>query len=118
MDFKRFRYIFRLSSSTDKLDEDSSNASKQHDFVRKHFQRATQCDFCGRKIWLKDAVQCKDCAMSCHKKCITKCQNSTICGPVDAVAASAAVMPSVEFKVTEAECDGDEVDDFEENEEV
>lgn len=56
--------------------------------------------------------------MCCHKKCITKCQNSTICGPVDAMAASAAVLPSVEFKVTEAECDGDEIDDFEVDDEV
>lgn len=56
--------------------------------------------------------------MCCHKKCITKCQNSTICGPVDAMAASAAVMPSVEFKVTEADNAGDEVDEFEENDEV
>lgn len=56
--------------------------------------------------------------MTCHKKCITKCQNSTICGPVDALAASAAVLPSVEFKVTEAEGDGDEIDDFEVNDEV
>lgn len=56
--------------------------------------------------------------MTCHKKCITKCQNSTICGPVDAVAASCAVLPSVEFKVTEAEGNGDEIDDFEENDEV
>lgn len=94
------------------------NSSKQHDFVSTHFQRATQCDFCRRKIWLKDAAQCKDCAMCCHKKCITKCQNSTICGPVDAVAASAAILPSVEFKLTEAEDVADEVDDFEVNEEV
>lgn len=56
--------------------------------------------------------------MCCHKKCITKCQNSTICGPVDAMAASASVMPSVEFKVTEADSAGDEIDEFEENDEV
>lgn len=53
--------------------------------------------------------------MNCHKKCITKCQNSTICGPVDATAAmqQSGVMPPVEFKVTEVDCDG-EIDDFEE----
>lgn len=56
--------------------------------------------------------------MTCHKKCITKCQNSTICGPVDALAASAAILSPVEFKVTEADGDGDEIDDFEENDEV
>lgn len=56
--------------------------------------------------------------MCCHKKCINKCQNSTICGPVDAAAAmqQSGVMPPVEFKVTEADCDG-EIDDFEENDE-
>ncbi|XP_055912899.1 PDZ domain-containing protein 8 isoform X2 [Eupeodes corollae] len=61
----------------------AATSSKTHNFVRTHFHRATQCDFCGKKIWLKDAVQCRDCSMTCHKKCITKCQNSTVCGPVD-----------------------------------
>lgn len=91
------------------------NASRQHNFQRKHFQSSTQCDFCGRKIWLKDGVQCRDCTMNCHKKCITKCQASTICGPVDA---SAAIQQSsaVEFKVTDADGE-DEIDDFEEIEE-
>lgn len=57
--------------------------------------------------------------MCCHKKCINKCQNATICGPVDAVAAAqAAILPSVEFKVTEADGDIDEIDDFEVHEEV
>ncbi|KAM8718614.1 hypothetical protein ACLKA7_001342 [Drosophila subpalustris] len=56
---------------------------KAHNFIRTHFQRATQCDFCGKKIWLKDAMQCKNCTMCCHKKCIAKCQNATVCGPVD-----------------------------------
>lgn len=51
--------------------------------------------------------------MCCHKKCITKCQDSTICGPVDATAALQQSGLSVEFKVTEADADG-EVDDFEE----
>lgn len=37
---------------------------------------------------------------------------------MDAVAASAAILPSVEFKLTEAEDVADEVDDFEVNEEV
>lgn len=58
-------------------------SSKAHNFIRTHFHRATQCDFCGKKIWLKDAMQCKNCTMSCHKKCIAKCQNATVCGPVE-----------------------------------
>ncbi|XP_021925331.1 PDZ domain-containing protein 8 isoform X2 [Zootermopsis nevadensis] len=54
---------------------------KQHDFIRTHFHRTTQCEFCGKKIWLKDAVQCRDCAMTCHKKCVAKCQVGTACTP-------------------------------------
>lgn len=64
--------------SQEKLDSDVEN-TKRHDFVRTHFNRSTHCDFCGKKIWLKDAVQCKDCAMSCHKKCMIKSQTSTVC---------------------------------------
>ncbi|XP_059490447.1 PDZ domain-containing protein 8 isoform X2 [Neocloeon triangulifer] len=54
-----------------------------HDFVRTHFSRTTQCDFCSKKIWLKDAVQCKSCKMTCHKKCVTKCQATAVCVPCD-----------------------------------
>ncbi|XP_071878975.1 PDZ domain containing 8 isoform X1 [Bombus fervidus] len=53
---------------------------KMHDFIRTHFHRATQCDFCTKKIWLKDAVQCRDCGMVCHKKCEVRCQASGTCG--------------------------------------
>lgn len=112
-----FHFIRRLSSSAEKLTEEKSdaNVSRQHNFQRKHFQSSTQCDFCGRKIWLKDGVHCRECSMNCHKKCITKCQASTICGPVDASAAlqSSLNMSAVEFKVTDADGEG-EVDDFEE----
>lgn len=106
--------FFRLSSSSEKLDADKTetNLARQHNFQRKHFQSSTQCGFCGRKIWLKDGVQCSDCGMNCHKKCITKCQSSTICGPVDATSAFQQINLSnsgVEFKITDAE-----EDDFEE----
>ncbi|XP_076755000.1 PDZ domain containing 8 isoform X1 [Xylocopa sonorina] len=53
---------------------------KIHDFIRTHFHRATHCDFCTKKIWLKDAVQCRDCGMVCHKKCEVRCQASGTCG--------------------------------------
>ncbi|XP_011698495.1 PREDICTED: PDZ domain-containing protein 8 isoform X2 [Wasmannia auropunctata] len=53
---------------------------KMHDFIRTHFHRATHCDFCTKKIWLKDAVQCRDCGMVCHKKCEMRCQSSGTCG--------------------------------------
>lgn len=26
-------------------------------------------------------MQCRDCAMTCHKKCVTKCQMGTVCTP-------------------------------------
>ena len=53
---------------------------KTHDFIRTHFHRATHCDFCTKKIWLKDAVQCRDCGMVCHKKCEVRCQAAGTCG--------------------------------------
>lgn len=89
-------------------------APRAHSFVRTHFHRATQCDFCGKKIWLKDAMQCQECSMCCHKKCIAKCQNATVCGPVDcsssmpsASASSSSVSTTVvsrpEFTITQAD---------------
>ncbi|KFB53493.1 AGAP002576-PB-like protein [Anopheles sinensis] len=107
----------------------TSGPQQQHDFIRTHFHRTTQCDYCGKKIWLKDAVQCRDCAMCCHKKCINKCQSSTVCsanegaaserasfstttttsgGSTGSVAAAAAATTSAstlqpEFKLTEPE---------------
>lgn len=55
--------------------------------------------------------------MNCHKKCIQKCQAHTICGPVDASAAlQQQGTTAVEFKVTEADGEG-EIDDFEEGDE-
>ncbi|KRT86807.1 C1 domain containing protein [Oryctes borbonicus] len=55
----------------------------KHDFVRTQFHRTTHCDFCTKKIWLKDAVQCGQCGLCCHKKCISKCQVSTECVPIE-----------------------------------
>lgn len=86
-------------------------APRAHNFVRTHFHRATQCDFCGKKIWLKDAMQCQECTMCCHKKCIAKCQNATVCGPVDCSGSlplsTPALAPSMvskpEFTITQAD---------------
>ncbi|XP_046670278.1 PDZ domain-containing protein 8-like isoform X2 [Homalodisca vitripennis] len=50
-----------------------------HDFERTHFVKATQCGFCFKKIWLKDAFQCRGCAMTCHKKCVSKCLAVSSC---------------------------------------
>ncbi|KAL7018844.1 hypothetical protein ACKWTF_010928 [Chironomus riparius] len=95
--------------SQDKLDSDKSEimANRKHDFIRTQFNRSTQCDFCGKKIWLKDAVQCRECSMCCHKKCIVKCQSSTVCSGFvesrDFDDLSQGHQP--EFKVTAADCD-------------
>lgn len=52
------------------------------------------------QIWLKDAVQCVACQMCCHKKCILKCQNATVCGSAsDPASSQYGVNP--EFKLTE-----------------
>ncbi|XP_056649071.1 PDZ domain-containing protein 8 isoform X1 [Diorhabda sublineata] len=66
---------------TEDVKPDESPSGMQHDFVRTQFHRTTHCDFCSKKIWLKDAVQCKQCGLCCHKKCIVKCQMSNGCNP-------------------------------------
>ncbi|XP_064104198.1 PDZ domain-containing protein 8-like [Macrobrachium nipponense] len=50
-----------------------------HDFKRTHFNSAVQCNFCKKKIWLKDAYQCGECGIVCHKKCMVRCGDETIC---------------------------------------
>lgn len=98
-------------SSIERLDVELEN-SKKHDFVRTHFNRSTHCDFCGKKIWLKDAVQCSDCLMSCHKKCMLKSQTSTVCsGNSDGKENDDPHALQPEFKVTTA--DNGEDDDYE-----
>ncbi|XP_042870320.1 PDZ domain-containing protein 8-like isoform X1 [Penaeus japonicus] len=52
---------------------------RNHDFKRTHFHSATQCDFCRKKIWLKDAYQCGECGIICHKKCMVRCEQETVC---------------------------------------
>ncbi|XP_064609590.1 PDZ domain-containing protein 8-like [Liolophura sinensis] len=50
-----------------------------HVFKSAQFHTATYCHFCGKKIWLKTALQCHSCDMICHKKCTEKCQAQTLC---------------------------------------
>lgn len=102
----------RLSAqpSQDKFDSDVE-VSRKHDFVRTHFSRSTHCDFCGKKIWLKDAVQCKECQMSCHKKCMVKSQSSTVCSGTNDGKENDDPQSQPEFKVTTAE--GVDDDDYE-----
>ncbi|XP_044259435.1 PDZ domain-containing protein 8 [Tribolium madens] len=61
------------------IEQISTSTTLKHDFIRTQFHRTTHCDFCSKKIWLKDAVQCRECGLCCHKKCIAKCQTSTAC---------------------------------------
>ncbi|XP_016985251.1 PDZ domain-containing protein 8 [Drosophila rhopaloa] len=96
------------SSSSGESPSATAAASKAHNFVRTHFHRATQCDFCGKKIWLKDAMQCQECSMCCHKKCIVKCQMATVCGPVDCsgsmpASSTPAMASRPEFTITQAD---------------
>ncbi|XP_055609094.1 PDZ domain-containing protein 8 [Uranotaenia lowii] len=127
---KKLKLISISKGSVDKLDEldksESSAESKSvsqissqvpmpqpHDFIRTHFHRTTQCDYCGKKIWLKDAVQCRDCAMCCHKKCINKCQSSTICNVGDSIQSTSSTSSmQPEFRVTEVESPTIEIEDF------
>ncbi|KAL5012622.1 hypothetical protein ScPMuIL_011173 [Solemya velum] len=51
----------------------------RHDFTGTQFSTATYCHFCNKKIWLKVALQCSLCQMTCHKKCTEKCQTQTLC---------------------------------------
>jgi PDZ domain-containing protein 8 len=85
--------------------EDEGDEPKKHNFIRTSFTRSTQCDFCGKKIWLKDAVQCKDCQMCCHKKCMVRSQVSTICyGSIEQ-------SEFLQLKVTDVDCQDDEDDE-------
>ncbi|XP_077258974.1 PDZ domain containing 8 isoform X2 [Temnothorax americanus] len=68
------------TAKTQPIPSEEITDRKIHDFIRTHFHRATLCDFCTKKIWLKDAVQCRDCGMVCHKKCEARCQASGTCG--------------------------------------
>ncbi|KAG6457059.1 hypothetical protein O3G_MSEX010102 [Manduca sexta] len=79
-----------------------------HDFVRTHFHRSTQCDFCNKKIWLKDAMQCRNCGLCCHKKCVTKCQETSPCIPKqDRDTSTGLTCPPPELIMTEADAIAD-----------
>ncbi|XP_014665065.1 PREDICTED: PDZ domain-containing protein 8-like [Priapulus caudatus] len=56
----------------------------KHDFIGTQFHSSTACHFCGKRIWLKVAFQCRACAMICHKKCLLRCQSQTVCSSLRA----------------------------------
>ncbi|XP_041359228.1 PDZ domain-containing protein 8-like [Gigantopelta aegis] len=74
------------TSSKESSHEDASSMKTDHlspkglhHFTGTQFHAATYCHFCGKKIWMKVAFQCSNCTMICHKKCVEKCNNDTIC---------------------------------------
>ncbi|KAJ3664757.1 hypothetical protein Zmor_000302 [Zophobas morio] len=89
----------KRKNSTDILNVDieqiATSTSLKHDFIRTQFHRTTHCDFCSKKIWLKDAVQCRECGLCCHKKCIAKCQTSTACIQSDKKVEPEPVQPEI-----------------------
>ncbi|XP_071490252.1 PDZ domain-containing protein 8-like [Diadema antillarum] len=50
-----------------------------HRLVGTQFSAPTRCDFCGKKVWTKYALQCNLCRLICHKKCSEKTQASIPC---------------------------------------
>ncbi|CAK1548194.1 unnamed protein product [Leptosia nina] len=83
-------------------------AVTSHDFVRTHFHRSTQCDFCNKK----DAMQCRNCGLCCHKKCVAKCQESSPCIPKQnrESSTSSSCQPP-ELIMTEVDVDPDSEDE-------
>lgn len=72
-----------IEIATDALSE-TNNLSptedfQSHHFVRTNFRTYTVCDYCNKKIWLKEAFACRICQMKCHKKCNDRCIANTIC---------------------------------------
>jgi len=56
------------------------------------------------QIWLNNAVQCRNCALSCHKKCVAKCLASLVCQ--GGASPSAPASPSPPNPVSNAEALG------------
>ncbi|KAL8569316.1 hypothetical protein ACOMHN_024264 [Nucella lapillus] len=67
------------SSQEELSDAESVSGEGRHLFTRAQFNSATYCNFCGKKIWMKNAFQCNTCDMISHKKCIEKCRAETLC---------------------------------------
>ncbi|XP_076446430.1 PDZ domain-containing protein 8-like [Babylonia areolata] len=67
------------SSQEELSDSETVSGEGRHLFSRAQFNSATYCNFCGKKIWMKNAFQCNTCDMISHKKCIEKCRAETLC---------------------------------------
>lgn len=59
-----------------------SSDRPQHDFVitQLHLNSVRLCEFCRKKIWLREALQCRSCGSVCHKKCIKRFPERKWCG--------------------------------------
>ncbi|KAH9503112.1 hypothetical protein Btru_069981, partial [Bulinus truncatus] len=77
--------LFERSAKASVFKDSSAKSGKRkegkghHQFDSANFTTATFCDFCGKKIWMKEAFKCKICHMVCHKKCLAKCLINTVC---------------------------------------
>lgn len=101
-------------NSCDTEPKPTINVINKHDFIRTQFHRTTHCDFCSKKIWLKDAVQCRECGLCCHKKCISKCQVSTECLPADRSSLKSDISDIVQPEIITTEvCDESNIDGLE-----
>ncbi|KAK7496550.1 hypothetical protein BaRGS_00012202 [Batillaria attramentaria] len=67
------------SQDEQQSDSESTSGEGRHLFAKTQFNSATYCNFCGKKIWLKEAFQCTVCGMISHKKCVDKCRTETLC---------------------------------------
>ncbi|XP_046399757.1 PDZ domain-containing protein 8 isoform X2 [Ischnura elegans] len=99
----------KLTKDNKPLMDESPGDGLEHDFVRTQFHRATLCDFCGKKIWLKDADRCRRCSMACHKKCVAKCKSVSRC-PWGGQRVSSMLTPEIVTTV-EGPSEEDEDDD-------
>ncbi|EFX86131.1 hypothetical protein DAPPUDRAFT_97942 [Daphnia pulex] len=57
-----------------------NDSMPMHNFVLTQFINVRLCDFCRKKIWLREALQCRNCELVCHKKCIKRYPDRKWCG--------------------------------------
>ncbi|XP_057376466.1 PDZ domain-containing protein 8-like isoform X1 [Daphnia carinata] len=57
-----------------------NDSMPMHHFVLTQFINVRLCDFCRKKIWLREAFKCGNCELVCHKKCIKRFPDRKWCG--------------------------------------
>ncbi|XP_065199835.1 PDZ domain-containing protein 8 [Planococcus citri] len=69
-----------LETTASLSDIDSELILSVHEFEKIIINtKQTKCEFCQKKIWLKEASQCSKCHLICHKKCVAKCEKTSEC---------------------------------------